>query len=348
MKSVRKRLTEHEKIEILKAHDKYGSNWTLIGRELSINPNSIRSFFNSFTKHGTLSPRMGRPKTISQEIKDGVIGAVEFYPESKLRDIKSLFDISTASIRSILNEDQIKFHPKIPVPSLTEKHKIERVRFANKFAHLSYRDMPVIIFSDESSVQVNLDSGGIWRRRGEYPNGSFCEKNAYPVKVMVWGAIGPEGFRTTLIRIDGAINAKTYIKMLHDNNIHAQIYEYFGDDFIFQQDNARPHTAQETKEYLDAVFPNRLDWPAKSPDLSPIEQIWDYLKSKIAGDNITNSNELFDRIQLEWNMIPNAVIHNIYSSFLARCITCVRINGDNLNGHWREVRKVHDSYRTSI
>ena len=66
--------------------------------------------------------------------------------------------------------------------------------------------MPIIIFTDESSVCVNL-------------NGSFYEKDPHPIQCMVLGAIGPRGFRTTLVRI----NAITYINMLQDNNIRGQI-----------------------------------------------------------------------------------------------------------------------------
>jgi len=138
--------------------------------------------------------------------------------------------------------------------------------------------MPIIIFSDECLVEVNLDNGGIWRRRGEYPLGSFYVKHAYPIKCMIWGAIGPRGFRTTLIKIKGSITAKVYIEMLQHNRIHHQIFQRFGNNYIFQQDNASPHSAEITKTFLNQTFPNLLNWPAKSPDLSPIEQIWDYLK----------------------------------------------------------------------
>ena len=57
---------------------------------------------------------MGRPIKITNEIKDSVIGAVESYPESTLREMESIFDILIASIGNILNEDKIKFHYKIP------------------------------------------------------------------------------------------------------------------------------------------------------------------------------------------------------------------------------------------
>ena len=73
-----------------------------------------------------------------------------------------------------------------------------------------------------------------------------------------------------------------------------------------------------------------------------------YIKSRIAGVKFTTADQLFARLQTEWNNVPNEVIHNCYSSFLARCQVCVRIQGQNLNGHWGEVKKLHDIYRTRL
>lgn len=347
MRRARNSLTEAQKIEILKAYDRYGPKWVVIGRILNINPCTIKSFYRSYTKHGTISPKIGRPVQIEQTTKDGIIGALECDPECSLRELNSLFDVSITSIRKILNEDRLQYYRKIAVPDLTDDHKIKRLNFANNFTHLTYRQMPIIIFTDESCVEVNL-RGGIWRRRGEYPIEAFYEKNTHPIKCMVWGGIGPRGFRTTLIKIEGKINAESYVNMLQNNNIQQQIINCFGHDFIYQHDNARPHTARAATEYLDIYFPNRLQWPPKSPDLSPIEQIWDYLKRKIRGIRFTNAIELFNRLQIEWDLISDEVIHNCHSSFLARCRVCAEINGANLNGHWNKVKRIHDSYRTKI
>lgn len=348
MKAARLYLTEDQKIKILHLYEIHGSKWKLISEQLSVNPTTAKSFVQSYLKHRTINPKMGRPKKVIQILKDAVIGAVEYDPECTLRELSELFDLSTTTIRHILNDDGIKYYSKIAITSLTEKHKQDRVFFASRFANLFYAQMPVIIFTDESYVEVNLGGTGIWRRRGEYPPGSFYEKDPHPIKCMVWGGIGPRGFRTNFVKFEGKIDALAYIQMLHNNNIYGQIVNHFGPNFIFQQDNARPHTAQLTTEYLNTYFPNRLHWPAKSPDLSPIEQLWDYMKGKIRGTRFNNSDELFNRLQMEWNSIPDNVIHSCYSSFLARCQVCVEINGESLNGHWKKVNKKHDLYRTRL
>lgn len=96
---------------------------------------------------------------------------------------------------------------------------------------------------------------------------------------------------------------------------------------------------------LSDCVPTLLDWPAKSPYLSPIVQVWNYLKWKIEGLTFKDSEALFEHLSKEWDAIPPSLIMNFYESFRARCAVCARINGESLNGHRKEVKKEHDLYR---
>ena len=117
---------------------------------------------------------------------------------------------------------------------------------------------------------------------------------------------------------------------------------------MWQQDNAPSHTSLYTKGFLSKIIQQYLQWPPKSPDLSPIEQIWAYIKKKLTGKHFRTKEELFDAIENEWRSIPNEKLHNYYSSFLARCFLCRQYNGENLNGKWHEVKEIHNQYRTQL
>ncbi|GFU52480.1 transposable element Tcb2 transposase [Trichonephila clavipes] len=76
----------------------------------------------------------------------------------------------------------------------------------------------------------------------------------------------------------------------------------------FQQDNARPHTARKSQDYLRTV--TTLPWRARSPDLSSIKHIWDHLGWRDVHPR--SLNELEARLMQIWNEISQDIIQNLY------------------------------------
>ncbi|GFV97385.1 transposable element Tcb2 transposase [Trichonephila clavipes] len=85
---------------------------------------------------------------------------------------------------------------------------------------------------------------------------------------------------------------------------------------VFQQDNARPHTAKVSQDCLRTV--TTLPWPTRSPDLFPIEHIWDPLGRRVG--HPTSLNELEARLQQTWNEMSQDIIQNLYVS-IPDCIS---------------------------
>lgn len=339
------RLTEKDKIDIISLVKVYGHQWKRIAAQVGRNWETVRSFYSSYEKHQTINPKLGRPVSITEELKDGVVGFMDSEPTNNLRDVAYNFSLSTTSVRGILNDNSIHYHKPIPTVPLLPTHKMNRIAFCTNYLN---NMCPNVIFTDESTIQIQLGVGGIWRRRGLYPPGSFAEKDPHPISVMVWGGIGPRGDRTKLLRFDGSVTSDSYCREIIGNQIIQNIQGVFGQQWTWQQDNARPHTAINTRRVLLSLMPNVMPWPAKSPDLSPIEQIWAYIKKRLEGQKFTDRNQLWNSILFEWNSIPDQIIHNIYQSFWARCLVCVQQNGECLNGHWTDVKHTHNMYRTKL
>lgn len=55
-----------------------------------------------------------------------------------------------------------------------------------------------------------------------------------------------------------------------------------GEDFVFMDDNARPHCAQITNQFLEDNGVERMEWQAISPDCNPIKHLWDDIKRHIS------------------------------------------------------------------
>lgn len=340
-------LTEQEKLRVIELVDIYGQSWKLIGTIIGRHRNTCQSFYDSYIRHKTISPTRGRPKTIDSEMKEGVFGSIMKAPDQTLRQVASDFEISHTSVRSILKENHLKYFQKSAVTPLTIEHKNERIILSNKFKDFNYYSLPKIIFSDESLFENSINSG-IWRVPGQYPPQSFFPKTQKPLSVMIWGGIGPYGYRTKLLHFNQNVDSYYYCEQLIKNGIFSDLNSKFGNQWVWQEDNATPHSASFTQSILKKCVSQKIKWPPRSPDLSPIEQVWDYMKKKVNYKLYNSEIEYFNAISECWYNIPNDIIHNFHSSFLARCNICSNIQGESLNGHWKDVKKFHNQYRTKL
>ena len=98
-------------------------------------------------------------------------------------------------------------------------------------------------------------------------------------------------------------------------------------------DNARAHSAIVTRDYLEQNYINTMEWPPMSPDLNPIEHLWDEIQRRINNDNERPNNaiELRDAIIRAWQTIPRRFINRLIQSMNRRCEEVVNANG----GHTR-------------
>ncbi|KAI1008078.1 hypothetical protein K3495_g158 [Podosphaera aphanis] len=88
------------------------------------------------------------------------------------------------------------------------------------------------------------------------------------------------------------------------------------DQLIFQQDNDSKHTARAITSFLRSTDIKCLDWPAQSPDLNPVEHLWEELKRRLGTyyEPPKGVGELWQRIQREWALIPASICRNLIES----------------------------------
>jgi transposase len=126
--------------------------------------------------------------------------------------------------------------------------------------------------------------------------------------VLVCGGILLEA-RTELVVIPGrALNAHGYVTTIVEPHV-IPFAPFIGDQFVFMHDIARPHIAGIVRDYLEETNITTIVWPARSPDLNPIEHVWDMLGRRLrASDPRPNSfAEVRNRLVEIWENLDQKI-----------------------------------------
>ncbi|GFV49084.1 transposable element Tcb2 transposase [Trichonephila clavipes] len=203
--------------------------------------------------------------------------------------------------------------------------------------HRNWRDNEWgrVLFTDESRFSLSSDSHRIliWRERGSRSHPSnIIERDRYGGRgVLVWGGI-MLGSRTDLHIFDaGSVNGTRYC-----NEILFPYVRLFrgamGLQFLFMDDNTPCHRPVAAEQLLESEDIERMDWPARSPDLTPIEHVWDFLGRRLTARTlpIVTIRELRSALQDEWAVMPQQLIDTLILSMGRRCETCLAVRGDHI------------------
>ena len=166
---------------------------------------------------------------------------------------------------------------------------------------------------------------------------------------MVWAAIGP-GFRSHLQFCENSVGYIEYGRILHRSGVFDQADEFYGKgSYIFQQDGAPAHTARKTISWLRRKTRLLRHWPANSPDLNVIENIWGIMKAGVRVENPKTTDELKAVLTQIWDLITQSTIDKLCNSFRYRLNLVVLHNGEAIgpylrNGHNEENFVLPDAY----
>ena len=250
-------------------------------------------------------------------------------------------EVSKATVNGLAKQMQFDSVFSQKQEKLTPEQKAYRVFFCLSIPNWKSFNLPCI-FSDETMIVLNPQKRRVRIIRGVDAPGKFIETVGYPTKLMVWGAIGLN-FKSDLVRITGTLNAQGYQNLLENSQVFEKLNEQYGvNSYVFQQDGARPHTGAGTVEFLRKkgvlTLPKSLQWPAMSPDMNVIENIWAILKSSMQYDAITDEESLYNEAVRVWNAVTIETVNAMIQDFQPRIQACLAVQGICLNRYKTVVR----------
>ncbi|GBM60678.1 Transposable element Tcb2 transposase [Araneus ventricosus] len=220
--------------------------------------------------------------------------------------------------------------------SLTSTNRRVRLAWCREHRDWSMDQWATVFFPDESRFSLNTDSRRmfIWREPGtRYLPSNVREIDHYGGGgLMVWAGIMLDG--RTPLRISpyerGTVTGVRYREEILEP--YALLFRgAVGPKFILMDVKARPHKALLVDEFLESEDIRRMDWPARSPDLNPIEHVWDALGRAIATRNPPprTIQEMKTALLNEWDQLPQEMINCLISSMKSRCKACISVRGDH-------------------
>lgn len=241
--------------------------------------------------------------------------------------------VSPTTVRRVLKEGGLRAAPKVKKPMLSLRHRNARLEFANRHKHWTINDWRKVIWSDETKVN-RLGSDGrmwCWKHHGEGLSNRTCQPTVKHGggSLMIWGCITSKGIGY-LTKIEGNMDSDLYCQILRDELVSTlKFYDLNINKIIFQQDNDPKHTSKKAKECLNELGLNVLQWPSQSPDLNPIEHLWDHLKRRLNArpTQPTGMLELWARVEEEWESIPQGTVLNLIDSMPRRIEAVLKAKG---------------------
>ncbi|KAA8490543.1 Transposable element Tc3 transposase [Porphyridium purpureum] len=237
--------------------------------------------------------------------------------------------VSRETVRRNMADD-LSFRRAIVRQPLSRENRLRRVAFAMQNLN-KIEEHRKVIFTDEKKFNLDGPDGysGQWVRTGEFPD--RVRRHTGGGSVMFWMAISSAG-KMALLKTPARITSENYVAMLESSRVATIVSETHPEGWTFMQDNAPAHVARNTKSFFAREGWHVMDWPAYSPDLNPVENVWSIMSRRMYAGNrqYESLSELEAEIMEVWASITNAEVGSLVTGWNARLHRCVNMEGANV------------------
>jgi transposase len=302
--------------------------------------------------------RSGRPLKADADAQQYIYMAAQLPECSSAADVAAKtqqekgLKMSPSSITRLLRRKGLQHLTAKVVPMLKDSQKLARVRFAKAALRRELCSWRRVMVTDSKYFRLHAMGRPAGRWCTPATRGTVA-KPKHSIAAHVYMGISYHG-TTSLKFVTGThkqvskyTNPKTklphkgvakdeYTVVLRDHFIPQgnKLFAHAGkwaDNWKLQQDNAPPHKTATNMAFIADHVPagHFLAWPANSPDLSPIENLWAWMDSKLHKlHRCKNVEELKEKLEQVRQSIPSSYLHNVFDGMNARMKRVLDLNGD--------------------
>ncbi|KAK7097717.1 hypothetical protein V1264_004653 [Littorina saxatilis] len=310
-----------------------------VSRRLGVSHSVIQWLHQRFQTTGSAveRPRSGRPRCTDRR-DDRYLQLLALRNRTNTRrtligNFRAATNVTISRMTVTRRLREVRLHSRRTVvrPPLTPRHRRARMAFCRNHRRWNRQQWGRVLFTDESRFTLSSCDARIraWRRPGErFIDACVQEHDRYGGgSVMVWAGFHLHG-RTPLYHIRGNLTGVLY----RDEIVRPQIIptlQAMGAGAMLQDDNATPHRARVVQDVLQRQEIVRMNWPARSPDLAPIEYLWDIIGRRVRDNHPppADVDQLFQFLQQEWTAIPQQMLQNHVNSMRSRIGECLAARG---------------------
>lgn len=318
-----------------------------ISRQLKISRRTVAYNINKFCETGSVQNkrRKAHRKTSAKEdnyicqvsLRNRKMTAVEITAEVNGR-LKGKSSVSVSTVKRRLREKGLFGRTAVKKPLLRSVNKKKRLQWARAHKHWTIADWNKVLWSDESKFEIFGNRRKTYVRRRA--NEKYMDECLVPsVKhgggsVMVWGCFA--GCKVgNICKIEGILKKEGYKKILQKHAVPSGL-RLVGPQFEFQQDNDPKHTSKLCKTYLLNLQKKKklkiMQWPPQSPDLNPIELLWEELDRSVRKYCPTSASDLWEKLQQQWHSIQENTLNKLVARMPRLCKAVIKHKG----GHFDE------------
>jgi transposase len=286
--------------------------------------------------------RGGRPReTTEEENIDIVTTSVINHFLTPRQIVKELqLNVSAHTIDRRLQEAGLFGRVALRKQAFDKEEMKKRLSFAEGYKSWTEKQWERVLFADEAIVEGfgGSKSGRQWVRREKGLKEAFKSENithtiSHPIQLNIWACFSASGLGYCHIH-NQILNGKAFTRILDDNLLASAdllFIETPRQQWWLLQDNAPSHRANVAKTWLHHHGVSCLDFPPYSPDLNPIENLWQHLEKRVEARAPNELEELQDVIAEEWKKTPTDLLIKLAHSMHKRCLDVIAASGDHIH-----------------